>query len=83
MGVGGGGEETTGGGTIIPGAAAVKALSTFNRPPVDTLPVRVDKTSTLANNLDFKPAGVKLGLAACMRATAPATWGVAMLVPLL
>ena len=49
----GGGEGEGGGGGLAGDATAATALATFNRPPLETLPARLDKASTLANNADF------------------------------
>jgi hypothetical protein len=48
-------------------------LAAFNLPPLDTLPARLESTSTFANSFAFKSAADKAGLAAFISATTPAT----------
>ena len=75
IGLGGGGEEVGegGGDDATTGTAAVTAFATFNLPPEETFPARVDKASTFDSSVDFKSAALMAGLTAFMRAIEPAT----------
>ena len=77
---GGGGFE--GGGVQDEPPISAIALPTFSRPSVTHLPVRAAMVSTEFIIAHFTCDPVALGFAACRRAAAPATWGVAMDVPL-
>ena len=57
----------------------VPALS---RPPVTTFPASPLTPSTLFNSAVLRSATDRVGSTAKAKAAAPATWGVAMLVPL-
>lgn len=66
------------------GATAESALNRLRRPPETVLPFRLGRRSTVAMRTAFTCMPLKrLPDRPCTIAAAPATWGVAMLVPLM
>ena len=58
------------------------ALATLSRPPLAVTPASDGFGSTLSSSSAFRPTAVDDGNAAFASAAAPATWGVAIEVPL-
>ena len=63
-------------------ATALTTLKALSRPPLATRPVNDALWSTLSSSRLLSSATVSVGSTASARAATPATWGVAMLVPL-
>ena len=69
--------------SVGPPATKETTLKALSRPPLATLPARETIGSTESISRRFNWATESDGSTASARAAAPATWGVAMLVPLM